>query len=71
MIIIEDSHLLSKTQVRFPRSKKKRIRKKWAKQERNFSYRPSKEIYPMGDTILCHPIMAQKIRKLGAPLATK
>ena len=32
--------IVEAVQVRFPRSKKRRIRKKWAKQARNLSYVP-------------------------------
>lgn len=60
MKIIESEYLLE--QFRFPRSRKKRIRNKWAKRPENF--RPSvKAVYQMGDTIICHPKMAALIRK--------
>ncbi len=60
-IKIIESNLLVE-QYRFPKSKKKRIRVKWAKRPAN--WRPDiKRAYQMGDAIICHPIMAQQIRR--------
>lgn len=43
-------------QVRFPRSKKKRIRKKWAKNRMNFVYRfVGSKIFRSGDSWLVSP----------------
>ena len=50
-------------QVRFPRSKKKRIRKKWGKDRRNYRYVPWKKAYQLGDTVFAHPEMIESIRK--------
>ena len=51
------------TQMRFPRSKKKRIRRKWAKQAKNFivvvTPRPPIQI---GDTLFVHPSDLERIR---------
>lgn len=46
----------SKVQCRFPRSKKKRIRKKWAKQSKNFEWnrRQVPLIYRMGNIIIAN-----------------
>lgn len=57
---IVESHLFVK-QWRFPRSKKRRIRKKWAAVKTN--WRPDDKIYRMGNMITCHPVMAAKLRK--------
>lgn len=60
-------------QFRFPTSKKKRIRKKWSKDPRNF--RPSRSVYMINpgrvglgwgmipNGIFCHPIAEEEIRK--------
>lgn len=48
-------------QFRFPRSKKKRIRAKWAKRPANF--RPARRAYLMGDKLICHPQFAAKLRR--------
>lgn len=44
-------------QVRFPRSKKRRIRKKWSKRDRNWKRVPVGEppIYHIGNNIVAHP----------------
>ena len=51
------------TQMRFPRSKKKRIRRKWAKQAKNFivvvTPRPPIQI---DDTLYMHPSDLERIR---------
>ncbi len=56
--IIESSNLV--IQFRKPISKKRRIRKKWAKRKEN--WRPDRNAYRMGNSILVHPIMATAIR---------
>lgn len=48
-------------QFRFPRSKKKRIRLKWAGQPANF--RPSTKAFKMGDKLVCHPQLAAQLRR--------
>lgn len=57
---IVENHLFVK-QWRFPRSKKRRIRKKWAGVKTN--WRPDNKVYCMGNMITCHPVMAAKLRK--------
>lgn len=47
-------------QTKFPRSKKKRIRKKWSKNKTNYEYRPC--IYYMdGLGMVCHPLLKNSI----------
>jgi len=60
--IIDSFAMRDKIQFRFPRSKKKRIRKKWAKQNKNYKFIPKQEMLIMGNQIICHPIIAQQIR---------
>lgn len=60
--IIESWIMVERKQRRFPRSKKRRIRRKWARQEKNWVTVPMTEIYRIGDNIFCHPAIAQKIR---------
>ena len=38
---IENDYCMERKQVQFPRSKRKRIRKKWRKQEKNFAMTPT------------------------------
>lgn len=59
----EDPYMRDWQQVRFPRSKKRRMRKKWAKQRRNFGFAPSPRIYRIGDTIIGHPEVIAKIKR--------
>ena len=60
--IIESVWLTERKQWRFPRSKKRRIRKKWAKDEKNFKYEP--KAYKVGGTLYCHPSLATKLREV-------
>lgn len=48
-------------QFRFPRSKRRRIRDKWAKDKRNF--KPSLNVLRSGNTLICHPVMAARLRE--------
>jgi hypothetical protein len=49
-------------QVRFPRSKKKRIRKKWRKKKENWGIKPGEKVYVMDGIIIAHPVIIQKIK---------
>jgi len=44
-------------QFRFPKSKKRRIRQKWAKRIENYRTVPSKDFKMMGDTLIGHTSM--------------
>lgn len=54
-------------QVRWPRSKRKRIQAKWRKNPRNFG--PAKHFIQnrRGD-IYCHPVMAAELRRSIQPI---
>lgn len=43
--IIEAPHMTVREQVRFPKSRSRRIRKKWSRDPRNWSERPDPTIY--------------------------
>ena len=47
---IESEHCMMRKQVRFSRSKRKRIRKKWRNQEKNFAMTPT--AYIMNEDVL-------------------
>jgi len=69
--IIEDPRLTE--QFRFPKSKKKRIRKKWAARPGN--HRPSQHIYiaaigGYGKTIVCHPAVAARLKNQAPEVFT-
>ena len=61
-----------RTQIRYPKTKRKRIRKKWAKNERNFRTRiipgayiidePSFLGFPPQKKLLIHPTLLQKLK---------
>jgi hypothetical protein len=48
-------------QFRFPRTKKKRIRKKWAGRPENFKQFPT--IYRMGKELIAHPQIVAQLRR--------
>ena len=60
--IIENATLTVLEQTKFPRSKKKRIRKKF---RRKYTTEvPDKNFYRYrGDKIICHPALAQELRR--------
>ena len=62
--IIESVHACVRTQVRFPRTKKRRIQKKWAKQERNVEYRPTAFI--ASGVLVAHPSIVAQLREKAA-----
>ena len=51
-------------QVRFPRSKKARIRKKWRKQRKNYDRQQVRDpkIYKVGNMVVCHPNVMSDIK---------
>jgi len=62
---IRTSYLLvDKVQYRFPRSKRKRMRKKWSKQEKNFHYVPSNSVWTIGGMIYVHPQVLNRMRSM-------
>lgn len=52
-----------RVQFRFPRSKKVRIRRKWAKNPRNWRGTADPKIYKMGDTYYMHPDTWEKVQR--------
>jgi len=61
--LISAPYMTTYVQYRFPRSKKKRIRKKWAKDKRNWRHEPMKVIWQMGNTVFAHPAVIDRIKK--------
>jgi hypothetical protein len=59
--IVESLMAVNRTQVRFPKSKKRRIRAKWENRERNFKSIP--QAFQMGNQIICHPSIAARLRE--------
>lgn len=50
-------------QFRFPRSKRKRIRKKWAKNQRNWRMVYVPQIYRMGDAFIMDPVSYECVQR--------
>ncbi len=63
--LLSSPALTVRTQVRFPRSKRKRIRKKWAKRSRNWTVRPREDFFIIAEsrTILGHPQAISRLRQ--------
>ncbi len=57
--IFQSVHCVERKQFRFPRAKKRRIRKKWANRECNFKYIP--RAYKMDNNLYVHPSIYQQI----------
>lgn len=66
---VSESPLLmvqERVQFRFPRSKKRRIRKKWSKQPWNYRMVPRDYCYQIGNQLLVSPgLMAKIAREIG------
>ena len=61
MYCIESPHVGWMDQWRFPRSKRKRIRRKWANDLRNFKFKPAS--FMMGDTLVSHPSIVRQLKE--------
>lgn len=55
--------MVERKKIRFCKSKKKRILKKWNKNEKNFANVPNLKIMKVGDKIFVHPITFEKIKR--------
>lgn len=60
---IFENVMLTKTVQLFPRSKKKRIRKKWMKNPSKKRVSPDLNCYVSGNNVFCHPIVARQLRE--------
>ena len=67
--IFESPHCcrIERQQVRFPRSKKRRIRKKWANREINYRTNNVPTAYRMGKDILAHPAIVEQLKRKFGP----
>jgi hypothetical protein len=63
--IIQSVHCTIRQQYRFPRSKRRRIRAKWAKSERNFRHLADPNMYVMRDqgAVVMHPATWRKLER--------
>ena len=66
--MIESEACKERKQVRFPKSKKKRIRAKWSNREENFTYIP--RAFQTKDGFYVHPSIAAKLRNGIKPVTS-
>jgi hypothetical protein len=52
-----DPQMVERVQIRFPKTKKKRIRRKWAKRPCNWVERPLRDVYQVGGAFIMHPAL--------------
>ena len=65
MPVYESVHCTIREQFRFPISKKRRIREKWSKRERNYKTLPDPDMYLLqGKSWVGHPVTIQRVREL-------
>ena len=57
-------YLTERVQIRFPRSKKKRIRKKWARDPKNFRDVPREYAYIIDEVMYMHPDTLARLQKV-------
>jgi len=62
MTVYQDKNLTKRVQYRFPKSKRRRIRKKWSKDSKNWRIVPDDTIYIMGNRAICHPKMLIELK---------
>lgn len=64
-IIVQDAGLTVRVQYRFPRSRRRRIRAKWAARACNFRVVPAPDIYhvPLSRTLLMHPATYKRLER--------
>ena len=55
-------HAMTRSQFRFPRSKKKRIRKKFAKNQDNYRSKPG--MFMAGGRLIVHPKYYEELKRL-------
>ena len=63
--VLESSHCQERVWWRKPRTKKRRILRKWKLREENVRYKPLM-FKTDANTIICHPSIAAKLRAMAA-----
>lgn len=61
MRVFENPNLTKTIQI-YPRSKKRRIRKKWLKNPAKRKIVPDLNCYVIGNDVHCHPVVAAELR---------
>lgn len=54
--------MCDRVQVRVPRSKRRRIRRKWSKRTKNWKEIPHSSIWRIGQRIYAHPVVIDRIK---------
>ena len=62
IIVSRDPYALTYQQIRFPRSTKRRIRKKWQRNPRNYGMAPG--ILMVGEGFICHPKIFDDLKRI-------
>ena len=68
VIVVPEEYVTWPAQYRFPRSKKKRIQKKWRKNKQN--YRPTTHAVMMNGKIAITQRIADALKRKAAPTTT-
>jgi hypothetical protein len=56
-------YMFDRKQVKFPRSKKKRMIKKWRKQPKNYKIIPQEKVIQIGNGLHMHPDLYIKLKE--------
>lgn len=71
MDVVVSPYCSTREQVKFPKTKKRRIRKKWAKRSENWVDVPWDYAIQMGGQLICHPVFYDKLMTSIASLNAK
>ena len=61
--LVSNPQMCDHKQVRFPRSKKRRIRRKWAKNQKNWKDIPQSNYYICNGSIIAHPEIIEQLKE--------
>ena len=62
MPIVSNPRMADWKQYRFPRTKKRRTRKKWAKRPQNYRWSPWDRAYEINGVLYMHPTMIHRLK---------
>jgi hypothetical protein len=63
--VIESPHVVMRTQFRMPKSKRRRIRKKWAARAQNWMVKPDPSVYVIDNALLGRPTIVGHPATIG------
>lgn len=67
IVVSHDLGHIEHYQFRFPRSKRKRIRRKWAKNPRNWMTRHVPKVFQIGNRFVMDPVSYANFQKMISP----